>query len=82
MTVTITADQVRQLREQTGAGMMECKKALSESGGDFQKAIDALRKSGIAKAEKRAPHQTWARIRLGPASDLGPHQSWACAPPR
>ena len=53
MTVTITADQVRQLREQTGAGMMECKKALSESGGDFQKAIDALRKSGIAKAEKR-----------------------------
>ncbi len=53
MTVTITADQVRQLREQTGAGMMECKKALSESAGDFQKAIDALRKSGIAKAEKR-----------------------------
>ena len=53
MTITITADQVRQLREQTGAGMMECKKALSESGGDFQKAIDALRKSGIAKAEKR-----------------------------
>ena len=53
MTVTITADQVRQLREQTGAGMMECKKALSESGGDFQKAIDALRKSGIATAEKR-----------------------------
>ena len=52
--MTITADQVKQLREMTGAGMMECKKALSETGGDLNKAIDALRKSGIAKAEKRA----------------------------
>jgi elongation factor Ts len=52
--MTITADQVRQLREMTGAGMMECKKALSETGGDLNKAIDALRKSGIAKAEKRS----------------------------
>ena len=51
---TITADQVRQLRELTGAGMMECKKALAENGGDVEKAIDALRKSGAAKAEKRA----------------------------
>jgi elongation factor Ts len=54
MTMTITADQVRQLREQTGAGMMECKKALVDAGGDFHHAIEALRKSGIAKAEKRA----------------------------
>ena len=52
--MTITADQVRQLREKTGAGMMECKKALLESSGDFDKAIDALRKSGIARAEGRA----------------------------
>jgi elongation factor Ts len=52
--MTITADQVRQLREQTGAGMMECKKALQEAGGDFENAIQALRKSGVAKAEKRA----------------------------
>jgi len=52
--MTITADQVRQLREMTGAGMMECKKALSETGGDLNKAVDALRKSGIAKAERRA----------------------------
>ena len=52
--MTITADQVMQLREMTGAGMMECKKALSETGGDLNKAIDALRKAGIAKAEKRA----------------------------
>ena len=54
MTTTITADQVRQLREQTGAGMMECKKALAETGGDFPKAIDLLRKAGAARAEKRA----------------------------
>jgi elongation factor Ts len=52
--MTITADQVRQLREMTGAGMMECKKALSETKGDLEKAVDVLRKSGIAKAEKRA----------------------------
>jgi len=51
---SITADQVKELRERTGAGMMECKKALVENGGDFDKAVDALRKSGIAKAEKRA----------------------------
>jgi len=56
--MTITADQVRQLREMTGAGMMECKKALSETGGDLNKAIDALRKAGIAKAEKRADRAT------------------------
>jgi elongation factor Ts len=52
--MTITADQVKQLREMTGAGMMECKKALAESGGDVEKAIDALRKAGVAKAEKRS----------------------------
>ena len=52
--MTITADQVKQLRDMTGAGMMECKKALAETGGDLNKAVDALRKAGIAKAEKRA----------------------------
>lgn len=52
--MTVTADQVRELRERTGAGMMECKKALQESGGDFEKAVDLLRRSGIAKAEKRS----------------------------
>ncbi len=50
----ITADQVKQLREMTGAGMMECKKALADTGGDLEKAVDALRKSGAAKAEKRS----------------------------
>jgi elongation factor Ts len=51
--MTITAEQVRQLREQTGAGMMECKKALTETAGDVSKAIDVLRKAGAARAEKR-----------------------------
>jgi elongation factor Ts len=51
--MVITADMVKQLRDMTGAGMMECKKALSDAGGDFDKAIDTLRKAGIAKAEKR-----------------------------
>ncbi|VAX31621.1 Translation elongation factor Ts [hydrothermal vent metagenome] len=52
--MTVTADMVKRLREQTGAGMMDCKKALSESNGDFDKAIDVLRKKGLAAAEKRA----------------------------
>ena len=52
--MTITAEQVKELRERTGAGMMECKKALVDSEGDFDKAVDTLRKAGIAKAEKRA----------------------------
>ena len=52
--MTITADMVKQLRDMTGAGMMECKKALGEAQGDLQKAVDVLRKSGIAKAEKRS----------------------------
>jgi len=50
----ITATQVRELRERTGAGMMECKKALEISHGDMEQAIDELRKSGRAKADKKA----------------------------
>lgn len=50
----ITAEIVKQLREKTGAGMMDCKKALSECDGDISKAIDLLRKKGIATAQKRA----------------------------
>jgi elongation factor Ts len=52
--MTITAEQVKQLRDQTGAGMMECKKALSEASGDVDKAIALLRKAGMAQAEKRS----------------------------
>ena len=50
----ITASQVKELRERTGAGMMECKKALTESNGDIDAAAEALRKSGLAKADKKA----------------------------
>jgi elongation factor Ts len=52
--MTITAEQVKNLRDRTGAGMMECKKALAEAAGDVEKAIDLLRKAGLQKAEKRA----------------------------
>ncbi|HEX3112624.1 MAG TPA: translation elongation factor Ts [Candidatus Eisenbacteria bacterium] len=52
--MTITASLVKELRERTGAGMMECKKALSEVAGDLDKAIDVLRKSGMARASSKA----------------------------
>jgi len=52
--MAITAAMVKELRERTGAGMMECKKALTESDGDMDAAIEALRKKGAAKADKRA----------------------------
>ena len=51
---TITAGMVKELRERTGAGMMECKKALEESNGDMEAAIDVLRARGAAKAAKRS----------------------------
>jgi elongation factor Ts len=50
----ITAQMVKELRERTGAGMMDCKSALEETGGDMEKAIDLLRKKGKAKADKKA----------------------------
>ncbi len=50
----ITASMVKELREMTGAGMMDCKKALNETNGDMDAAVDVLRKSGAAKAEKKA----------------------------
>ena len=52
--MAITAKMVKELREQTGAGMMECKKALSETNGDMAEAVEYLRKNGQAKAEKKA----------------------------
>jgi len=52
--IVITASQVKELRERTGAGMMDCKKALSETEGDMDAAIDLLRKKGAASAEKKA----------------------------
>ncbi len=54
----ITAQQVKELREKTGAGVMDCKIALAEMNGDVEKAIDHLRKSGILKAAKKADRPT------------------------
>jgi len=55
---TITADQVKQLRDKTGAGMMECKAALSDANGNIEEAITVLRKRGLAQAAKRAGRAT------------------------
>lgn len=52
--MTITAETVKTLRERTGAGMMECKRALVETGGDLDAAAELMRKSGLAKADKKA----------------------------
>lgn len=54
----ITAAMVRELRDQTGSGIMDCKDALKETEGDMQKALDFLRKKGLAKAQKRAGRVT------------------------
>jgi elongation factor Ts len=54
----ISASLVKELREKTGAGMMDCKKALSETSGDFEKAVEYLRKKGIASAAKKAGRLT------------------------
>src|SRR5690606_19044378 len=53
-TMAYTAADVKNLRERTGAGMMDCKKALDESGGDFEAAVDALRAKGLAAAAKKS----------------------------
>jgi elongation factor Ts len=58
MTTQVAAKEVSALRAKTGAGMMDCKKALIETGGDVQKAIDYLKQKGIAKAVKRAGRTT------------------------
>ena len=52
--MSVTAEAVKALRERTGAGMMECKKALVEANGDLEAAAEAMRKSGLAKADKKA----------------------------
>jgi elongation factor Ts len=68
--VEITASLVKELRERTGAGMMECKKALTEAAGDIDAAAELLRKSGAAKADKKADRVA-AEGRLGLAQDGG-----------
>ncbi|MBW1973450.1 MAG: translation elongation factor Ts, partial [Deltaproteobacteria bacterium] len=55
--MAIDTSQIKELRERTGAGIMDCKIALTETGGDIEKAIEFLRKRGIAKAAKKATRE-------------------------
>jgi elongation factor Ts len=66
--MSISAAQVKELRDATGAGMMDCKTALTETNGDFEAAVDWLRKKGISKADKKAG-RTAAEGLIGVASD-------------
>jgi len=72
--MAISAADVQKLREMTGAGMMDCKKALTETGGDFDKAIDYLRTKGMQKVDKkagRATDQGIIQAYIHPGSRLG-----------
>ncbi len=64
----VTAEEVKALRERTGAGMMECKRALVEAGGDVEAAVEIMRKTGLAKADKKAG-RTAAEGRVASAGD-------------
>jgi elongation factor Ts len=55
--MTISIEQIKQLREETGAGVLDCRKALESNNGDFQKAVEYLREKGLAKAAKRADRE-------------------------
>ena len=65
---TITASAVNKLRQMTGAGMMDCKKALQESNGDMDGAVDILRKKGAAKAAKRADREAAEGLSIAKSS--------------
>src|SRR3546814_16103897 len=73
----ITASLVKELRERTGAGMMDCKKALTETGGDVDAASELRRKSGLAQADKKggrvAAEGRTARARETGKAPRGPH---------
>ena len=84
--MNITADTVKQLRERTGAGMMECKKALVETQGDLDAAAELMRKTGLAKADKKAARVaaegTLAVERdLFPVLSIAPGRDNRCSPP-
>jgi len=57
-------EKIKQLRDKTGAGIVDCKKALGESGDDIDKAVEILRKKGIAKAAKRTERERLAKVLL------------------
>lgn len=67
----VTAATVKELREMTGAGMMDCKKALAETDGDMDKAVEFLREKGLAGSEKKAGRQTVEGLSLTCATDDG-----------
>tara|TARA_B100001996_G_C18523801_1_gene540299 strand:- start:86 stop:682 length:597 start_codon:yes stop_codon:yes gene_type:complete len=72
--MAISATQVKELRDRSGVGMMDCKKALQESGGDLDKAFDYLRKVGVAKAQKKEGRSTKEGLVVSyihPGSKLG-----------
>jgi len=72
--MSVSADDVKKLRESTGAGIMDCKNALKETNGDYDQAVDYLRKKGIAKAEKKASREAKDGIiesYIHPSSKLG-----------
>lgn len=69
--MAVTASMVKELRELTGAGMMDCKKALEESGGDVQKAVDILRTKGLADLAKRAGRATNEGVIAAWTTDTG-----------
>ncbi len=71
--MAITAALVKELRERTGAGMMECKKALVETQGDIEIAIELMRKTGLAKADKKAGRIAAEGLIMSKASDDGKH---------
>src|SRR5476651_2824935 len=70
-TVTISASDVNKLRQQTGAGMMDCKKALTETNGDFEAAIDFLRKKGAKVAASRQDRESNEGVVIARASADG-----------
>ncbi|MGQ1889326.1 translation elongation factor Ts [Thermophagus sp. OGC60D27] len=67
--MAITAADVSKLRKMTGAGMMDCKKALQEAGGDFDKAVEEIRKKGMAVASKRADREASEGVVLSKVTD-------------
>ena len=79
--MTITSEMVRDLRERTGAGLMECKRALEASKGDLEAAVDHLRKQGLKTAEKKAERETGegrVRVHVGPKSRVGSIVALSC----
>ena len=75
--MAVTAQMVKELREKTGAGMMDCKKALVEVDGNMEKAVDWLRQKGIAKAAKKSGRATCAGLVTSAASNDGKHVAMA-----